>query len=52
MVLGPDKVGSMKNNTSQKNTLKASEVNVGNFRIESLHKGFTRNGKIKGADCY
>ena len=47
MVLGPDKVGSMKNNTSQKNTLKASEVNVGNFSIESLHKGFTRNEKIK-----
>ena len=49
VILCPDKVGSMKNNTSQNITLKASEVN---FRNESLQKGFTRNGKIKGADCY
>ena len=33
----PDKVGSMKNNASQKVTLKASQVNLGNFRNESLH---------------
>ena len=46
MVLCPDKVGSMKDNTSQKITLKASGVNLGNFRNESLDKGFTRNGNI------
>jgi len=40
------KVGSTKDNTSQKITLKASGVNLGNFRNESLHKRFTRNGNI------
>ena len=34
MVLCPDKVGSMKNNRSQKITLKDSEVNLGNLRNE------------------
>ena len=52
MVLCPDKVGSMKDNTSQKIRLKASGVHLGNFRNESLHKVFTRNGNINRVDCY
>ncbi|KAK2572393.1 hypothetical protein P5673_002633 [Acropora cervicornis] len=47
MVLGPDKVGSMKNNTSQKNALKASEVFIPQCKTKRMDVKYKQENSLQ-----